>query len=49
MGCFEWVTTARRALFTAQKAVRPGAQLHSWLKTHSGQTVRILVEPTATP
>ena len=28
--------------------VRPGSQLHNWLKQHSGQTVRIVVEPAAT-
>jgi hypothetical protein len=28
--------------------VRPGSELHEWLKTHSGQTVRIVVEPTGT-
>jgi hypothetical protein len=28
--------------------VRPGSQLHTWLKQHSGQTVRIVVEPAAT-
>lgn len=28
--------------------VRPGSQLHQWLKQHSGQTVRILIEPAAT-
>jgi hypothetical protein len=28
--------------------VRPGTQLHQWLKQHSGQTVRIVVEPAAT-
>ena len=28
--------------------VRPGSELHRWLKEHSGQTVRIVVEPAAT-
>lgn len=28
--------------------VRPGSELHQWLKEHSGQTVRIVVEPAAT-
>jgi hypothetical protein len=28
--------------------VRPGSQLHHWLKQHAGQTVRIVVEPAAT-
>jgi hypothetical protein len=28
--------------------VRPGSQLHTWLKQHSGQTVRVVVEPAAT-
>ena len=28
--------------------VRPGTPLHQWLKQHSGQTVRIVVEPAAT-
>jgi hypothetical protein len=28
--------------------VRPGSELHNWLKTHAGQTVRIVVEPAAT-
>ena len=28
--------------------VRPGSELHLWLKRHEGQTVRILVEPAAT-
>ena len=25
--------------------VRPGSELHQWLKQHSGQTVRIVMEP----
>lgn len=25
--------------------VRPGSELHRWLKEHAGQTVRIVVEP----
>ena len=28
--------------------VRPGSQMHQWLKQHSGQMVRIVVEPAAT-
>lgn len=28
--------------------VRPGSQLHAWLKEHSGQMVRVVVEPAAT-
>jgi hypothetical protein len=28
--------------------VRPGSQLHRWLKEHQGETVRIVVEPAAT-
>jgi len=28
--------------------VRPGSELHEWLKAHAGQTVRIVVEPAAT-
>jgi hypothetical protein len=28
--------------------VRPGSQLHGWLKEHSGQNVRIVVEPAPT-
>jgi hypothetical protein len=28
--------------------VRPGSDLHQWLKQHQGQTVRVLVEPAAT-
>jgi hypothetical protein len=28
--------------------VRPGSQLHNWLKEHQGQTVRVVVEPAAT-
>ena len=28
--------------------VRPGSPLHHWLKQHSGQTVRVVVEPAAT-
>ena len=28
--------------------VRPGSELHLWLKRHEGQMVRILVEPAAT-
>jgi hypothetical protein len=28
--------------------VRPGSDLHKWLKDHQGQTVRIVVEPAAT-
>ena len=28
--------------------VRPGSQLHQWLKEHQGQMVRIVVEPAAT-
>jgi hypothetical protein len=28
--------------------VRPGSQLHQWLKQHSGQTVRLVLEPAAT-
>jgi hypothetical protein len=28
--------------------VRPGSELHTWLKDHAGQTVRIVVEPAAT-
>jgi hypothetical protein len=28
--------------------VRPGSELHEWLKDHAGQTVRIVVEPAAT-
>jgi hypothetical protein len=28
--------------------VRPGSQLHQWLKDHQGQTVRVVVEPAAT-
>lgn len=28
--------------------VRPGSELHQWLKAHAGQTVRITVEPDAT-
>jgi hypothetical protein len=27
--------------------VRPGSEAHKWLKQHSGQTVRIVVEPAA--
>lgn len=29
--------------------VRPGSSLHQWLKAHQGQTVRVVVEPAATP
>jgi hypothetical protein len=29
--------------------VRPGSELHRWLKQHHGQTVRIVVEPSTTP
>ncbi len=28
--------------------VRPGSELHQWLKDHTGQTVRVVVEPAAT-
>jgi hypothetical protein len=28
--------------------VRPGSELHNWLKAHAGQTVRLVVEPAAT-
>ena len=28
--------------------VRPGSELHNWLKEHAGQTVRIVVEPAQT-
>jgi hypothetical protein len=28
--------------------VRPGSELHHWLKRHQGQIVRIVVEPAAT-
>ncbi len=28
--------------------VRPGSELHTWLKAHAGQNVRLLVEPTQT-
>ena len=28
--------------------VRPGSQLHHWLKAHEGQTVRLVVEPSST-
>ena len=28
--------------------VRPGSELHQWLKEHSGQTVRLVVEPAPT-
>lgn len=28
--------------------VRPGSDLHRWLSEHTGQTVRIVVEPAAT-
>jgi hypothetical protein len=28
--------------------VRPGSELHQWLKQHQGQTVRVVVEPAAT-
>jgi hypothetical protein len=28
--------------------VRPGSEMHNWLKAHAGQTVRIVVEPAAT-
>ena len=28
--------------------VRPGSQLHQWLKDHQGQVVRVVVEPAAT-
>ena len=28
--------------------VRPGSELHQWLKQHQGQTVRVIVEPAAT-
>jgi hypothetical protein len=28
--------------------VRPGSPLHRWLKEHAGQTVRVVVEPSAT-
>jgi hypothetical protein len=28
--------------------VRPGSELHQWLKEHQGQTVRVLLEPAAT-
>jgi hypothetical protein len=28
--------------------VRPGSQLHQWLKDHQGQTVRVVLEPAAT-
>ena len=28
--------------------VRPGSELHKWLKSHSGQSVRIVVEPDPT-
>ena len=28
--------------------VRPGSALHQWLKEHTGQTVRINIEPAAT-
>lgn len=28
--------------------VRPGSELHQWLKQHQGQTVRVVVEPATT-
>ena len=28
--------------------VRPGSELHTWLKAHAGQNVRIVVEPAET-
>jgi hypothetical protein len=28
--------------------VRPGSELHQWLKAHAGQAVRIVVEPHLT-
>lgn len=28
--------------------VRPGSQLHQWLKEHQGQTVRLVIEPATT-
>lgn len=28
--------------------VRPGSELHLWLKAHAGQDVRIVVEPATT-
>ena len=28
--------------------VRPGSALHQWLKEHSGQMVRVIVEPAST-
>lgn len=28
--------------------VRPGSELHGWLKQHQGQIVRLVVEPAAT-
>ena len=28
--------------------VRPGSPLHQWLKDHSGQTVKITIEPATT-
>jgi hypothetical protein len=28
--------------------VRPGSPLHQWLKDHSGQTVRVVIEPADT-
>ena len=28
--------------------VRPGSDLHRWLREHSGQTVRVVIEPAAT-
>lgn len=28
--------------------VRPGSELHEWLKRHQGQNVRIVVEPAMT-
>lgn len=28
--------------------VRPGSELHQWLKRHQGQPVRVLIEPAAT-
>ena len=28
--------------------VRPGSDVHNWLKAHAGQTVRIVVEPAET-
>lgn len=29
--------------------VRPGSELHRWLKAHAGQPVRVLVEPAPSP